>query len=212
MELSVIDHPLVATRLTVLRDARTSSAGFRAALRDLALMLVYEAGRDTPTEPVPIRTPLAPMSGTRLAAEPLLVVVLRAALGMLDGAHSVYPNSEVAFVGVARNDTTHEPAVYLESVPEDLSGTPIVVLDPMLATGGSMRHTLGLLHRRGATDITVICAIAAPQGLAALGRMSPSPRVVTAAVDDGLDEAAYIVPGVGDAGDRQFGQLRFNHD
>ncbi len=205
MDVRVVDHPLAAARLTTLRDERTDSAAFRAALRDLTLMLVYEATRDAPRETVTVRTPLAETAGTRLAKPPLLVPVLRAGLGMVDQAHALLPEARVGFVGIARDDETFSPIPYLESLPDDLRGQPVMVLDPMLATGGSMIHTIGLLHRRGADDVTVLCAVAAPEGIAALEKAAPNVRVFTAAVDDRLNEVAYIVPGLGDAGDRQFG-------
>jgi uracil phosphoribosyltransferase len=201
----VIDHPLAATRLTTLRDERTDSAAFRAALRDLTLMLVYEATRCAPRETIAVRTPLAEAAGTRLAKPPLLVPVLRAGLGMVDQAHALLPEAGVGFVGIARDEGTFSPIPYLESLPNDLRGQPVIVLDPMLATGGSMAHTIGLLHQRGADDITVLCVVAAPEGVAALEKAAPGVRLFTAAVDDGLNEIAYIVPGLGDAGDRQFG-------
>ena len=205
MQVHVVDHPLAAARLTTLRDQRTDNAAFRAALRDLTLMLVYEATRDASTEPVHIRTPLAETGGVRLAEPPLLVPVLRAGLGMVDQAHALIPEARVGFVGVVRDERTKLPVPYLESLPEDLSAESVIVLDPMLATGGSMRHTLELLHCRGASDITVLCVVAAPEGVAALQASAPDARLFTAAVDDGLNEAAFIVPGLGDAGDRQFG-------
>ncbi|BBX74654.1 uracil phosphoribosyltransferase [Mycobacterium shinjukuense] len=205
MEVRVIDHPLAAARLTTLRDERTDNAAFRAALRELTLILVYEATRDAPSAPVPIRTPLAETVGSRLAKPPLLVPVLRAGLGMVDEAHAALPEARVGFVGVARDEQTHRPVPYLESLPDDLTDLPVMVLDPMLATGGSMTHTVGLLLGRGATDITVLCVVAAPEGIAALEQAAPNVRLVTAAIDDGLNEIAYIVPGLGDAGDRQFG-------
>jgi uracil phosphoribosyltransferase len=205
VDVLVVDHPLAAARLTTLRDERTDSAAFRVALRDLTLMLVYEATRDAPRETVTVRTPLAQTAGVRLAKPPLLVPVLRAGLGMVDQAHVLIPEARVGFVGVARNEETAEPMPYLESLPEDLRGQPVMVLDPMLATGGSMIHTIGLLHRRGADDITVLSVVVAPEGIAALEKMAPNVRVFTAAVDDGLNDVSYIVPGLGDAGDRQFG-------
>jgi uracil phosphoribosyltransferase len=205
MDVSVIDHPLAAARLTVLRDERTDNAVFRAALRELTSMLVYEATRDALSAPVPIRTPMAETVGSRLAKPPLLVPVLRAGLGMVYEAHAVIPESHVGFVGVARDEDTAQPVPYLESLPDDLSDLPVMVLDPMVATGGSITYTIELLLRRGATDITVLCVVAAPEGLAALEKTAPNVRVFTAAVDDGLNEIFYIVPGLGDAGDRQFG-------
>ncbi len=205
MDLCVVEHPLAAARLTTLRDERTGNAAFRAALQDLTLMLVYEATRDAPREDFTVRTPLAETVGTRLARPPLLVPVLRAGLGMVERAHAMLPEAQVGFVGVARDEDTHRPVPYLESLPADLSSRPVMVLDPMLATGGSMTHTIELLQARGAADITVVCVVCAPEGVAALERVAPRARLVTAAVDDGLNSAAYIVPGLGDAGDRQFG-------
>lgn len=205
MDVHVVDHPLAVARLTVLRDERTDNADFRAALRDLTAMLVYEATRDAPRESFPIRTPLAETLGVRLARPPLLVPVLRAGLGMVDQALALLPQARVGFVGVARDEETHQANGYLEALPDELSDQSVIVLDPMLATGGSMTHTIGLLHRRGAVEITVLCAVSAPEGIAALERSAPTARLFTVAVDDGLNEIAYIVPGLGDAGDRQFG-------
>lgn len=205
MDVCVVDHPLAAARLTTLRDERTDSAAFRSALRDLSWMLVYEATRDASRAEVAVRTPLADTVGVRLATPPLLVPVLRAGLGMVDAAHTLIPEADVGFVGVVRDEATHQPVPYLASLPVDLSTRGVMVLDPMLATGGSMVHTLGLLAERGATDITVLCVVAAPEGIAALKNATPAVRLFTAAVDSGLDESAYIVPGLGDAGDRQFG-------
>ncbi len=205
MDVHVVDHPLAVARLTVLRDERTDSADFRAALRDLTAMLVYEATRDAPRESFPIRTPLAETLGVRLARPPLLVPVLRAGLGMVDQALALLPQARVGFVGVARDEETHQANGYLESLPDDLTDQPVLILDPMLATGGSMAHTVRLLQRRGAVDITALCVVAAPEGVAALEKTAPDARLFTVAIDDGLNEIAYIVPGLGDAGDRQFG-------
>ncbi|WP_313673226.1 uracil phosphoribosyltransferase [Mycolicibacterium sp.] len=205
MDVRVVDHPLAAARLTTLRDERTDNAGFRAALRDLTHMLVYEATRDAPREEISVRTPMGDTLGTRLANPPLLVPVLRAGLGMVDQAHALIPEARVGFVGVARDERTHQPVPYLESLPPDLRTQPVIVLDPMLATGGSMAFTIELLQSRGAVDITVICVVCAPVGIAALEKAAPQARLFTATVDDGLNEQAYIVPGLGDAGDRQFG-------
>ena len=205
MDVRVVDHPLAAVRLTALRDRGSANAVFRAALRELTLMLVYEATRDAPRENVSVRTPLAETTGTRLATPPLLVAVLRAGLGMVEQAQVLLPEASVGFVGVARDEETALPTQYLESLPDDLRGRPVIVLDPMLATGGSMVHTVGLLQRRGADDITVLCVVAAPEGVAALEKAAPHARLFTAALDDGLNGDAYIVPGLGDAGDRQFG-------
>ncbi|MCP2289153.1 uracil phosphoribosyltransferase [Nocardia amikacinitolerans] len=205
MRTHTVDHPLAATLLTTMRDARTPNAVFRNALRDLTGILVYEALREAPVTRYEIETPVAFAEGVRLAHPPLLVPVLRAGLGMVDAAAELIPNAQVGFVGIARDETTHQPVPYMESLPADLSGIPVYVLDPMVATGGSMRHTLELLAARGATDITAICVVAAPEGIALLEKSDLLVRLVTATVDSGLNSDAYIVPGLGDAGDRQFG-------
>ncbi|MFQ6328770.1 uracil phosphoribosyltransferase [Nocardia sp. CWNU-33] len=205
MHTHTVDHPLAAALLTTMRDARTANPAFRAALRDLTGILIYEALREAPVARFEVATPVAPVEGVRLAKPPLLVPVLRAGLGMIDAAAELIPDARVGFVGIARDEQTHQPVPYMESLPEDLSELPVYVLDPMLATGGSMCHTLGLLAARGATDITAVCVVAAPEGVAALEDSGFPVRLVTAAVDAGLNADAYIVPGLGDAGDRQFG-------
>lgn len=207
MEITLVDHPLAAARLTTLRDESTPSMVFRAALAELSTMLVYEAARDFSTEPVELRTPVGPTTGVRVAPSPLLVPVLRAGLGMAEAALTLLPEAAMGFVGLARDETTLEPTAYLESLPADLSGRPIVVLDPMLATGGSLVHCLRLLVSRGATDIVVVCVLAAPEGLERVAEGGWPVRVVTASVDSHLNAKGYIVPGLGDAGDRQFGAV-----
>ena len=205
MDVRVVDHPLAVALLTTMRDKRTGNAAFRDALRDLTAMLVYEATRGAAIETFGIHTPLAETLGVRLAKPPLLVPVLRAGLGMVDRALALLPAARVGFVGVARDEETHQAAGYFDSLPDDLAHVPVLVLDPMLATGGSLKHTLRLLLDRGATEITVLCAVAAPEGIAALEKTAPNARLFTGAVDDELNENAFIVPGLGDAGDRQFG-------
>lgn len=205
MQITVVDHPLAAVRLTALRAEATDNASFRAALKELTQMLVYEAMRDAAVAAVTVTTPLEDTDGAALAAPPLLVPVLRAGLGMVDQAHAMLPESQVGFVGMGRNEETHVPEPYFESLPADLTDRPVFVLDPMLATGGSMVETLGLLAQRGATDVTAVCVVAAPEGVRALEECGHPVRLVTATIDRGLNEKAYIVPGLGDAGDRQFG-------
>jgi uracil phosphoribosyltransferase len=205
MHTHTVDHPLAAALLTTMRDARTPNPAFRTALRDLTGILIYEALRAAPVTRFEVATPVASVEGVRLAQPPLLVPVLRAGLGMIDAAAELIPDAMVGFVGIARDEQTHQPVPYMESLPEDLSDLPVYVLDPMLATGGSMRHTLELLVARGATDITAVCVVVAPEGVAALVDSGFPVRLVTAAVDTGLNADAYIVPGLGDAGDRQFG-------
>jgi uracil phosphoribosyltransferase len=207
LDVLVVDHPLAAARLSVMRDARTDNATFRASLRDLTLMLIYEASRSLATEPFVIHTPVARTTATRLSNPPLLVPVLRAGLGMADQAHALIPEAQMGFVGLARDEETLQPTPYMESLPESLAGRPVYVLDPMLATGGSMVHTLELLIGRGATDLTAICTLAAPEGLQKLAESRLPVRVVTASIDERLNDSGYIVPGLGDAGDRQFGAV-----
>jgi uracil phosphoribosyltransferase len=207
MDVQVVDHPLAKARLSTMRDARTDNPTFRAALRDLTLMLVYEAMRDAPVRTAPIHTPVARTVCYSLAHPPLLVPVLRAGLGMVDAAQAFVPESQIGFVGVARNEETHEPTPYMVSLPDSLAGRSVFVLDPMLATGGSMVYTIELLTARGAADVTAVCVLAAPEGIARLRDSGLPVRLVTASVDERLNDSAYIVPGLGDAGDRQFGAV-----
>jgi uracil phosphoribosyltransferase len=207
VDVLVIDNPLARSRLTAVRNSRTNPWSFRAALHELTTMLVYEAARAFPVETYPISTPVAPTEGYRLANPPLLVPVLRAGLGMADAALALLPESSMGFVGLARDEETFQPRAYMESLPRDLAGLPVLVLDPMLATGGSLLHCCQLLADRGCTDITVLCVLAAPEGIARLAESGLPLRLVTAAVDEGLNDRKFIVPGLGDAGDRQFGGM-----
>lgn len=207
MQIIVVDHPLARARLSTMRDARTDNATFRAALRELTLMLVYEATRGLATISAALMTPVARTLGTQLANPPLLVPVLRAGLGMAEAAFGLLPEAQMGFVGLARDEETFQPRAYMESLPDDLTNRPVFVLDPMLATGGSMEHSCRLLTDRGATDVTILCALAAPEGLARLEQSGLPLRVVTGSIDERLNDSAYIVPGLGDAGDRQFGAV-----
>jgi len=190
-----------------MRRAESDSGTFRAALHELTTMVVYEAARTFAVEQFPITTPVAPTEGTRLANPPLIVPVLRAGLGMADSALALLPESSMGFVGLARDEDTYEPRAYMESLPGDLSGLPVLVLDPMVATGGSLLHCCQLLVDRGCTDVTICCVLAAPEGIARLEGSGLPLRLVTASIDQGLNEKMYIVPGLGDAGDRQFGGM-----
>ncbi|MBP2339193.1 uracil phosphoribosyltransferase [Saccharothrix coeruleofusca] len=207
MDVLVVDHPLARARLTTMRDARTDNAAFRAALHELTVMLVYEATRGAEVAEERVHTPVARTTGYRLANPPLLVPVLRAGLGMADQAHKLIPDAQMGFVGLARDEETLKPTPYMESLPESLSGRPVFVLDPMLATGGSMAYTIRLLTDRGATDVTAICALAAPEGIKHLSDSGLPVRLVTASVDERLNDSGFIVPGLGDAGDRQYGAV-----
>jgi uracil phosphoribosyltransferase len=207
VDVLVVDHPLAQARLTAMRDSRTDSASFRAALHELTTMLAYEATRTFKADTFPVETPVATAVGTRLANPPLLVPVLRAGLGMADAALSLLPESSMGFVGLARDEHTFEPRAYMESLPGDLTGKPVLVLDPMLATGGSLEHCCRLLADRGCTDIVVLCVLAAPAGIDRLRNSGLPLRLVTASIDDHLNDNMFIVPGLGDAGDRQFGGM-----
>jgi uracil phosphoribosyltransferase len=205
VDVTVVEHPIVQARLTVMRAEGSTNSEFRAALRELATLLVYEATRGLATADLPIVTPVASTTGVTIANPPLLVPVLRAGLGMAEAAFNLLPESRMGFVGIARDEHTHEPHPYMASLPDSLAGRPVIVLDPMVATGGSLLHSLRLLSARGANDLTVICALAAPEGLRNLEESGLPIRLFTASVDRKLNENAYIVPGLGDAGDRQFG-------
>jgi uracil phosphoribosyltransferase len=205
MDVTVVDHPLAAQLLTRLRDEATDRAGFRRAMDDLSGILVYEATRDLPVETFPITTPMGPTEGSRLAVPPLVVPVLRAGLGMLGGVLRHLPETDTGFVGLARNEDTFLPEAYMSSVPDDLAGRPVLVLDPMLATGGSLEHTCRLLVERGAGPLLCVCVLAAPEGVERLRASGLAAALVLASIDERLNEVAYIVPGLGDAGDRLFG-------
>ncbi|XVQ85795.1 uracil phosphoribosyltransferase [Microbispora siamensis] len=210
METLVVDHPLVAHKLTTLRDVRTDSPTFRRLADELVTLLAYEATRDVRVTDVTVDTPLTPTHGVRLARPaPLVVPILRAGLGMLDGMTRLLPTAEVGFLGMIRDESTLKAQTYATRLPEDLSGRQCYVLDPMLATGGTLAAAIHFLFDRGARDVTAICLLAAPEGIAYLDeafRGGDRPiRVVTAALDERLNENGYIVPGLGDAGDRLYG-------
>ena len=210
MRVHVADHPLVTHKLTVLRDVRTSSSTFRSLVSELVTLLAYEATRDVRIEPVDITTPVAPTRGVQIASpRPLVVPILRAGLGMLDGMTSLLPTAEVGFLGMVRNEETLEPTTYAERLPLDLSDRQCFVLDPMLATGGSLGMAIDFLFRRGAQDVTAICLLGAPEGVAAIERQVGDRDVtlVLGALDERLNDKGYIVPGLGDAGDRLYGTV-----
>lgn len=209
MRIHVVDHPLVAHKLTTLRDERTDSPTFRRLADELVTLLAYEATRDVRTELVDITTPVAPTTGVRLShPRPLVVPIIRAGLGMLDGMLRLLPTAEVGFLGMIRDESTLQASTYANRMPGDLSGRQVFVLDPMLATGGTLAAAVGELIRRGASDVTAICLLAAPEGVERLeSDLAGVPvTVVTGALDEGLNGRGFIVPGLGDAGDRMFGQ------
>ncbi len=209
MRLHVADHPLVAHKLSVLRNKDTSSPTFRKLVDELVTLLAYEATRDVRTEPVEIETPVTRTTGVKIAEPlPLVVPILRAGLGMLDGMTRLMPTAEVGFLGMQRDETTLEAVTYANRLPEDLTGRQCFLVDPMLATGGTLVAAIDYLFARGARDVTAVCLLAAPEGLKvvedAVGDRGDV-TVVVAAVDERLNEKAYIVPGLGDAGDRLYG-------
>jgi uracil phosphoribosyltransferase len=210
MRLHVVNHPLVSHKLTVLRNEDTDSPTFRRLTDELVTLLAYEATREVRVEPMHITTPVGPTTGVHLAQpKPMVVPILRAGLGMLDGMMRLLPTAEVGFLGMVRNEETLAASTYAERLPEDLSGRQCYVLDPMLATGGTLAAAIQFLTHRGADDITAICLLAAPEGVAnleaALGDHAVPVTVVTAAMDEKLNDKGYIVPGLGDAGDRLYG-------
>jgi uracil phosphoribosyltransferase len=208
--VTVVDHPVVAAKLTALRDIETDTPRFRRLVDDLVTLLAYEATKAVPVESVTIRTPITDARGVRLSLPPPLVVpVLRAGVGMLDGLTRLLPDAEVGFAGLARDERTAQPSWYAERLPDDAAGRSVFVLDPMLATGGTLVAVVEALLARGAETVTCVCLLAAPEGLERVQQAFPDDRVrlVVAAVDEGLDERAYIVPGLGDAGDRLFGRI-----
>ncbi|MET4060398.1 uracil phosphoribosyltransferase [Arthrobacter sp. UYP6] len=208
MRVLVVDHPLVAHKLTVLRDKDTPSPVFRQLTEELVTLLAYEATRNVRVEPVRIETPVTSAVGTGLVKPtPLVVPILRAGLGMLEGMTRLVPTAEVGFLGMARNEETLEAITYAERLPDDLTGRQVFVLDPMLATGGTLREAIKFLFKRGAADITCICLLAAPEGLEVLQKelADANVTIVLASIDERLDEKSYIVPGLGDAGDRLYG-------
>lgn len=210
MDLCTVDHPLIAHKLTALRDEQTDSPTFRRLTEELVTLLAYEATREIRVTAHRVQTPVGPAQGVRLASpRPLVVPILRAGLGMLEGMTRLMPTAEVGFVGMVRNEETLEPSTYAERLPDDLSGRQCYVLDPMLATGGTLAAAVRFLVDRGADHITCICLLAAPEGIEKLTRLLDGLGVpctlVTAAVDERLNERGYIVPGLGDAGDRLYG-------
>lgn len=210
MRVHVADHPLIAHKLTYLRDKRTDSPTFRRLADELVTLLAYEATREVRTAPFEIETPVAPTTGIRLdSPKPLVVPILRAGLGMLDGMVRMLPTAEVGFLGMLRNEETLEAETYADRLPDDLNQRQCFVLDPMLATGGTLAVAIRYLVDKGADHITAVCLLAAPEGIervrSELADLEPPITLVTGAVDERLNEQGYIVPGLGDAGDRLYG-------
>ncbi|MDN5790347.1 MAG: uracil phosphoribosyltransferase [Micrococcales bacterium] len=210
MDVHVADHPLIAHKLTYLRDKRTDSPTFRRLAEELVTLLAYEATRDVRVEPIDIDTPVAPTRGIKLAKpKPIIVPILRAGLGMLEGMVRLLPSAEVGFLGMIRNEETLEVSTYANRLPDDLTGRQVYILDPMLATGGTLVMAIDYLAGMGARDITCVCLLAAPEGIRHVEEQLQTShipvKVVLGAVDERLDDMGYIVPGLGDAGDRLYG-------
>ncbi len=208
MEFTRVDHPIVQEKLRLLRDVATPPKEFRALLAQVSVLLAFEALRDLPVEEVGVETPIAHASGVRLAhGQPVLVPILRAGLGMSDGILKLLPEAAVGHIGLYRDHETHQPVEYYRNLPADIAQRDVLLLDPMLATGGSAVAALDMLKSLGVASLRLICLVAAPEGVAAVAARHPDVPMFGAALDSHLNEHAYIVPGLGDAGDRLFGTL-----
>jgi uracil phosphoribosyltransferase len=203
--LILIDHPVIQTKLAELRDYTTEHRKFRTLLNEIAGLMVYEVTRDWPTMPKPVQTPLERMTGRVLARQVTVVPILRAGLGMAQGVLDLIPEARVGHLGVQRDETTLEPVSYYKKLPPDIAATEVLLVDPMLATGGSAAAAVSFLKKAGVTNMKFVCLVAAPEGIQALHAQHPEVPIYTAAVDRQLNEKGYILPGLGDAGDRIFG-------
>jgi uracil phosphoribosyltransferase len=208
MRVHIADHPLITHKLTVLRDKTTPSPVFRQLVEELVTLLAYEATREVRVDKVVIETPVTSADGVRLSRpRPIIIPILRAGLGMLDGIVKLLPTAEVGFLGIKRNEETLQPFTYANRLPDDLTNRQVFIIDPMLATGGTLIDSIDYVFERGATDVTAICLIGAPEGLAAVEAHvhGKDVKIVLGALDEKLNEHGYIVPGLGDAGDRLYG-------
>ena len=205
-QLHVIDHPMIQHKLTIMRKKETGSKDFRELLKEISLLMGYEVTRDIPLESVEIETPLCKMTGKMVSGRKLAVVpILRAGMGMVECLLELVPVARVGHIGLYRNEETHLPVVYYCKLPEDIQKRTVIVTDPMLATGGSASDALTMLKERGCKHIRLMCLVGAPEGIAKVQAEHPDVDIYLASVDDHLNENAYIVPGLGDAGDRIFG-------
>ena len=208
MRVHIADHPLITHKLTVLRDVATPSPVFRQLVEELVTLLAYEATRDVRVDRIEVQTPVALADGVRLSRpRPIVIPILRAGLGMLEGIVKLLPTAEVGFLGIKRDEETLQPFTYANRLPDDLTGRQVYIIDPMLATGGTLIDSINYVFERGATDVTAICLIGAPEGLAAVEQHmhGKDVKIVLGALDEKLNEKGYIVPGLGDAGDRLYG-------
>ncbi len=207
-ELHIIDHPLIQHKLTIMRSRKTGSKDFRELLREIAMLMGYEITRDLPLEDVRIETPLCPMTAKKISGKKLAIVpILRAGIGMVDGLLSLVPVARVGHIGLYRDPETHLPVEYYCKLPPDVAERTVILVDPMLATGGSASDALCKLKERGVTDIRLMCLVGAPEGVAKVQADHPDVPIYLAALDEKLNEHAYILPGLGDAGDRIFGTI-----
>ena len=205
-QVHVIDHPMIQHKLTIMRDKETGSKDFRQLLEEISLLMGYEITRDIPLEDKEIETPICKMTAKKVSGRKLAIVpILRAGMGMVEGLHTLVPVAKVGHIGLYRNEKTHEPVVYYCKLPEDIQERLVIVTDPMLATGGSACDAIKLLKERGCTNIRMMCLVAAPEGIKKVQDEHPDVDIYVAAVDKYLNDDAYIVPGLGDAGDRIFG-------
>jgi uracil phosphoribosyltransferase len=208
MRVHIADHPLITHKLSVLRDSSTPSPVFRQLIEELVTLLAYEATRDVRVDHIQVQTPVAMADGVKLSRpRPIIVPILRAGLGMLEGIIKLLPTAEVGFLGIKRDEETLQPFTYANRLPDDLNGRQVYIIDPMLATGGTLIDSINYVLERGASEVTAICLIGAPEGLAAIEAAvhGEDVRVVLGALDEKLNEHGYIVPGLGDAGDRLYG-------
>jgi uracil phosphoribosyltransferase len=203
--VTVVDHPVIQTKLTELRDFTTDHRKFRALLDELSALMTYEVTRDWPTRPRPVQTPIESTIGHVLARHVTLVPILRAGLGMADGVLKVLPEARIGHLGLRRNEQTLEPVEYYGKLPPDIASTEVLLIDPMLATGGSAIAAISHLRKAGVSNMKFVCLVAAPEGIAALHRAHADVHIYCAAIDRQLNEKGYILPGLGDAGDRIFG-------
>jgi uracil phosphoribosyltransferase len=208
MRIHIADHPLITHKLTVLRDKNTPSPVFRQLVEELVTLLAYEATREVKTTKVEIETPVTKTEGLKLShPRPIIIPILRAGLGMLEGIVKLLPTAEVGFLGIKRDEDTLQPYTYANRLPEDLTNRQVFIIDPMLATGGTLIDSIDYVFERGATDVTCICLLGAPEGLKAVEAHigTKDVKIVLGALDEKLNELGYIVPGLGDAGDRLYG-------
>jgi uracil phosphoribosyltransferase len=208
MRVHIADHPLITHKLTVLRDQSTPSPVFRQLVEELMTLLAYEATGDVRVDKIQVQTPVAIADGVKLSKpRPIIVPILRAGLGMLEGIVKLLPTATVGFLGIKRDEETLQPHTYANRLPDDLSGRQVYIIDPMLATGGTLIDSINYVFERGATEVTAICLLGAPEGLAAVeaAMHGKDVRIVLGALDEKLNELGYIVPGLGDAGDRLYG-------